>query len=319
MSEENVKANDQLDMYQKIFLDMYQNPMFCEFFQSIVNKAMTSDEIRIAMKYHYEYDMDIEQCIPYVLEMGEYVYSKLPINIKMMIEKEYVGKIKTYINNAKQSIVSEFMKPFKQSATDALDTTHPKFSITKNPDISTWLMSLKLNPYLTTVKLPISMRLQNALCRSDILVLRDIIAAYRDGSIYGVRNIGSRSIMELSCVLIELGIPEEYVPVECVYEDYPEFTNLDASSDISESDDIDDSEDAVESDGLKSISEPAVPTDMGHSKSNPRSICVRCVETGEVFSSLRSASLAKRTSVESIRNVLKGKYEQSCGYHWERV
>ena len=97
MSEENVKANDQFDMYQKIFLDLYQNPMFCEFFQSVINKAMTSDEVRTAMKYHYEYGMDIEHCIPYVLEMGDYVYSKLPVNIKLMIEKEYAGKIKTYI------------------------------------------------------------------------------------------------------------------------------------------------------------------------------------------------------------------------------
>ena len=313
MCEENVKANDQFDMYQKIFLDMYQNPMFCEFFQSIVNKAMTSDEVRTAMKYHYEYGMDIEQCIPYVLEMGDYVYSKLPINIQMMIEKEYVGKIKTYINNAKQSIISEFIQAFKKSDADNLDTTSPKFSVNKHPDISTWLMSLKLNPYLTTVRLPISMRLQNALCRSDILVLRDIIAAYRDGSIYGVRNIGARSIVELSCVLIELGIPEEYVPVECVYDDYPELPNPDASSDTSKT------EDDEVSDEIDSVTEQAESVAVEHINYNPRSIRVRCVETGEVFSSLRSASQAKRTSVESIRNVLNGRYEQSCGYHWERV
>ena len=274
---------------------------------------MTSDEVRTAMKYHYEYGMDIEQCIPYVLEMGEYVYSKLPINIKLMIEKEYAGKIKTYINNAKQSIISEFLQAFKRNDADTLDTTSPKISVTKNPDISTWLMSLKLNPYLTIVRLPISMRLQNALCRSDILVLRDIIAAYRDGSIYGVRNIGARSIVELSCVLIELGIPEEYVPVECVYDDYPEFSNLDASSDTSKT------EDDEVSDEIDSVTEQAESVAVEHSNLNPRSIRVRCVETGEVFSSLRSASLAKRTSVESIRNVLNGRYEQSCGYHWERV
>ena len=354
MSEENVRANDQFDMYQGIFLAMYKNNMFREFFQSIINDAMAySDVAQIAMKYHYEYGLDYQECIPYVSEIGKYAYDKLPDEAKRVIDKVYLDKVKHYIRDTTRTIIDTLMKPFErlnsnitewsieeaiarcgantsvcevlmhelQALRDKFDT--PQYGLSDNSqvrrEIISWLVYIGINPYMALPELLLKRRVYNALLRADLLTVGHLIEAYMTGVIYKVRNLGIRGIQHLSKTLMDIGIPEEYVPVECVYDDYPKFFNFDASSDISESDDIDDFEDDEESDLLDSIIEQAVLADAEHINYNPRSIRVRCVETGEVFSSLRSASQAKRTSVESIRNVLKGRYEQSCGYHWERV
>lgn len=44
---------------------------------------------------------------------------------------------------------------------------------------------------------------------------------------------------------------------------------------------------------------------------------VRCLETGDVYESIREA--IKRTNICGIGKCLKGKQKTSGGYHWERV
>lgn len=48
-------------------------------------------------------------------------------------------------------------------------------------------------------------------------------------------------------------------------------------------------------------------------------IPVRCVETGEVFGSLRKAAEAKKVDVGSIGYAIRQGYGYSGGFHWEKV
>lgn len=44
---------------------------------------------------------------------------------------------------------------------------------------------------------------------------------------------------------------------------------------------------------------------------------VRCVETGEIFQSLKQAAICLNVSAHGISNVLKGRQKTAGGYHWE--
>ena len=44
---------------------------------------------------------------------------------------------------------------------------------------------------------------------------------------------------------------------------------------------------------------------------------VRCVETGEIFHSIREAARRVNTDEINIRSCLHGKQKTSCGFHWE--
>ena len=44
---------------------------------------------------------------------------------------------------------------------------------------------------------------------------------------------------------------------------------------------------------------------------------VRCIDTGIIYSSISAAAEAFGVTNSAIRNVLSGRNEKSCGYHWE--
>ena len=47
---------------------------------------------------------------------------------------------------------------------------------------------------------------------------------------------------------------------------------------------------------------------------------VRCIETNEIFDSIAKAAASKgMSSSSSISSALHGRYETSCGYHWEYI
>jgi hypothetical protein len=46
---------------------------------------------------------------------------------------------------------------------------------------------------------------------------------------------------------------------------------------------------------------------------------VRCDDTGEIYSSIRAASVATGISRANISNCAHGRYKQACGQHWSFV
>lgn len=44
---------------------------------------------------------------------------------------------------------------------------------------------------------------------------------------------------------------------------------------------------------------------------------VKCVETGEIFHSIREAARKMHVDEINIRSCLRGKQKTSCGFHWE--
>ena len=46
---------------------------------------------------------------------------------------------------------------------------------------------------------------------------------------------------------------------------------------------------------------------------------IRCIETGEIFSTQDAAAKSIGKTAQSIRNCLYGKQKTAGGYHWERV
>ena len=46
---------------------------------------------------------------------------------------------------------------------------------------------------------------------------------------------------------------------------------------------------------------------------------VRCDDTGEIYSSIRAASVATGISRANISNCAHGQYKQACGQHWSFV
>lgn len=46
---------------------------------------------------------------------------------------------------------------------------------------------------------------------------------------------------------------------------------------------------------------------------------VRCDNTGEIYSSIRAASVATGISRANISNCAHGRYKQACGQHWSFV
>lgn len=54
-------------------------------------------------------------------------------------------------------------------------------------------------------------------------------------------------------------------------------------------------------------------------KPHPRSRPVVCVETGEVFPSVRQAAAHSNLDPSSITKACKGVYSTVCGFHWKYV
>lgn len=50
-----------------------------------------------------------------------------------------------------------------------------------------------------------------------------------------------------------------------------------------------------------------------------KGIPVRCIETGEIYPTMKSASLALGLSKNRVVEVIRGKYKTAGGYHWELV
>lgn len=48
-------------------------------------------------------------------------------------------------------------------------------------------------------------------------------------------------------------------------------------------------------------------------------IKIRCVETGEVFNSVKEASIKYQVGITAISNCLNGRSKSCCGYVWEYV
>ena len=46
---------------------------------------------------------------------------------------------------------------------------------------------------------------------------------------------------------------------------------------------------------------------------------IKCIETGEIYSSIAEASRQLCISTASIKRVLRGLYKQACGLSWEYV
>lgn len=53
------------------------------------------------------------------------------------------------------------------------------------------------------------------------------------------------------------------------------------------------------------------------SKVSPGGYLIKCVETGEVFRSIREAARRVNTDEINIRSCLHGRQQTSCGFHWE--
>lgn len=50
---------------------------------------------------------------------------------------------------------------------------------------------------------------------------------------------------------------------------------------------------------------------------NPAAKAVICIETGEIFSTVKEAAASKNICRETIRNFLSGRSKGGGGYHWK--
>ena len=326
-----------LDMYEHILLDLYRKPEFRSFFQSYVNNML--DKVPYAadtLKYHYEYHMSYVDCIPYVLEIGDWSQNKIPDDLKSTIidrmrstvERNAIdamnrmvdGLLHLLLNNQpicdvltiddaldncdiEQSVRNGLRAELKQLRFKAKaydkqvssETFESSSESDKDSDVSlsvivtTWLETLGINPDMDIAMLMLNTRTYNALARADIFKLKAIIKCYKTGEIYKIRNLGASSIAYLSKVLIDLGIPEAYVPVMPTYDDYPYFFN-----------ETEDMSSAV-------IKTPMLRTYVG------------CIETGKVYLSINSASKATGIEATDIRKSLMGEDMPNAKFHWVAV
>ena len=340
MYDERNTSLDTLDMFERILLELYRKPEFRSFFQSYVNSVL--DKVPYAsdtMKYYYEYHMNYIECIPYVLEIGDWSQNKIPDDLKSTIIGRMQSTVERSVANAMNRIAEGLLQPFLdepsisnvQTIDDVINTcdiepsirnslkaelkqlrfkanvydtkiaseTYETIETSSDSDkdndtslrliITTWLETLGVDPDIDIAMLKLNTRTYNALARAEIFKLLTIIECYKTGVIYKIRNIGAGSIEHLSKVLIELGIPEAYVPTTPAYTDYPHFFNK--TEDMSS----------------------AVIT-----KSMPMSY-IGCIETGKVYLSVNSASKATGVEATDIRKSLMGEDVSNAKYHWIAV
>lgn len=70
---------------------------------------------------------------------------------------------------------------------------------------------------------------------------------------------------------------------------------------------------------LETKPERAQGEDAPKRKPHPHSRPVVCVETGEVFPSVRQAAAFRNLDPSSITKACKGAYSTVCGFHWKYV
>lgn len=337
MYDEKNNPLETLDMYERILLDLYRKPEFRSFFQSYVNHVL--DKVPYAadtLKYHYEYHMSYVDCIPYVLEIGDWSQNKIPQDIKSTIIDRMRSTIERSATDAINRMVDGLLHHFLNNPPicdvltidDALDNCDIEQSVRtdlkaelkqlrfkakaydkqvssetfensseSNEDssvslrliITTWLETLGIDPDMDIAMLMLNTRTYNALAKANIFKLVKLIECYKNGKIYKIRNLGAGSRLYLSNILIDLGIPEAYVPVLPTYDAYPHFFN-----------ETEDMSSAV-------IESPILRTYVG------------CIETGKVYLSVNSASKATGIEAAVIRKSLMGKDVPDAEFHWIAV
>lgn len=172
-----------------ILVNVYMNNLVKIELDAIITKAVSS----LTDRQKFVLDQRVN-CGASLVEIAE----------SMGVEKERVRQIESKMYRRLSTILRHEFDPAK---------IYPKISVVSEPE------SYPLNDSVTITcndetkieELNLSVRLYNALNRANILTMRDIINAVIDTSIFQVRNLGKKSLMELRDKLLTYGVDEQYL------------------------------------------------------------------------------------------------------------